>query len=458
MTTPTSKATRPAASTFRTLNYRRTLRLAIFQIGSAIADILVTSVWNRIMIKELGMDATPVGFLIALRYLLAPLSLWAGYWSDTRPILGLHRTPYIWLGRGLMAASYPLLALSLNRFSLDRADVLGWSIAVVCFLMYGTGTLLSGGTFLSLVRDTAPAKQRGLALSTMETALLIAFAVVGITFSQLVKTYDPTQFWQLTLGAMGVSVLCWFVAIVGIERRETLPARPGTTAVFDFAGTFGKVWRDQATRHFFVFLALATLAAWMQEAILEPFGGEVLGQGLSQTTRYSSYWQTATVITLLITGFLLRRRAPEQLTRVTQAGLGVMALGMAALALSAFGAQERILLVGLLVYGAGFGVYTFGGFSLLAAMTSDAEAGTYLGLWTICILLSRGLGIFLGSLLRDLGHWLTPSVEISYGLVFLLSALGLAASVFLLARVDVLGFVRRVGRVDPVDTSLTTGI
>lgn len=455
MTSSTLNAVRPDSPT---LNTGRTLRLALFQIGSAIADILVTSVWNRIMIKELGMNATPVGFLIALRYLLAPLAVWAGFWSDTRPIFGLHRTPYIWLGRGLMAASYPLLALSLNRFYLDRADALGWGMAVICFLMYGTGSLLSGSPFLSLVRDLAPANRRGLALGIMETALLVAFALVGISFSLLVKTYDPVHFWQVTLGAMGVSGLCWFIAIVGIERREETSARSAKAAVFNFSQTFGKVWHDPATRHFFIFLALATLAAWMQDAILEPFGGEVLGQTLSQTTRYSSYWQTATVLTLILTGFLLRRRAPEQLTRVTQVGLGIMAVGMAAMAFSAFGAQVRVLQLALVVYGAGFGIYTYGGFSLMAAMTSDTETGTYLGLWTICVLLSRGLGIFFGSLGRDLGHWLAPSPAISYGLVFLLSAIGLAASVFLLARVDVPGFARRVGRVEPVDTSLTAGI
>ena len=458
MTSSTTHAPRAIPPTDSALNFGRTLRLALFQIGSAIADILVTSVWNRIMIKELGINAAPVGFLIALRYLLAPLAVWAGFWSDTRPIFGLHRTPYIWLGRGLMAASYPLLAFSLNRFYLDRADALGWGIAMICFLMYGTGSLLSGSPFLSLVRDLAPAHRRGLALGIIETALLVAFAIVGISFSLLVKTYDPTHFWQVTLGAMGVSALCWFVAIVGLERPTSGPTGSTSAVTLNFARTFGKVWHDPATRHFFVFLALATLAAWMQDAILEPFGGEVLGQTLSQTTRYSSYWQTATVLLLIITGLLLRRRAPEQLTRVTQIGLGIMTIGMALMALSAFGAQVRVLQLALIVYGAGFGIYTYGGFSLMAAMTSDTETGTYLGLWTICILLSRGLGIFLGSLLRDVGHWLTPSPAISYGLVFLLSAIGLVASVFLLALVDVPGFARRMGRAEPVDTSLTAGI
>ena len=76
----------------------RLLRLSSFQIGSAMGDIIVTSIWNRMMISQFGIPATPVSLLIALRYLLSPLSLWAGYRSDTRPFLGMRRTSYIWLG------------------------------------------------------------------------------------------------------------------------------------------------------------------------------------------------------------------------------------------------------------------------------------------------------------------------------------------------------------------------
>ena len=70
----------------------RLLRLSSFQIGSAMGDILVTSIWNRVMISQFGIPAAPVSLLIALRYLLSPLSLWAGYRSDTRPCLGMRRT------------------------------------------------------------------------------------------------------------------------------------------------------------------------------------------------------------------------------------------------------------------------------------------------------------------------------------------------------------------------------
>ena len=36
----------------------RILRLSTFQIGSAMGDILTVSVWNRVMITDLGFPAT----------------------------------------------------------------------------------------------------------------------------------------------------------------------------------------------------------------------------------------------------------------------------------------------------------------------------------------------------------------------------------------------------------------
>ena len=66
----------------------RTLRLSSFQIGSAMGDILVTSIWNRVMISNFGIPAAPVSLLIALRYLISPLSLWAGYRSDRKRLFG----------------------------------------------------------------------------------------------------------------------------------------------------------------------------------------------------------------------------------------------------------------------------------------------------------------------------------------------------------------------------------
>ena len=79
-----------------TLSLARNIKIALFHVGSSLADILALSVWNRIAIVELGLGAAPIALLLALRYLLAPLSIWVGQRSDVAPVRGYHRTPYIW--------------------------------------------------------------------------------------------------------------------------------------------------------------------------------------------------------------------------------------------------------------------------------------------------------------------------------------------------------------------------
>lgn len=426
------------------------LRLSTFQIGSAMGDILVTSIWNRILISNFGIPALPVGLLIALRYFLSPLSLWAGYRSDSHPIWGLHRTPYIWLGRFLMVLSLPFLGLSVGRLEADQADIAGWLLALFCFGLYGVGSLLSGSPFLALVRDSAPKDKQGLAISMAETTLIIFFAIVGISFSYWMEVYDQTVFWEMILVTMVIGGFFWFFAVVGNERKEP-PAvtRPNLP---DFRATFSKIWQDQRTRRFFIFLALATLAAWTQDTILEPFGADVFRLDVGETTRFNSYWQSATVVTLLLTAYLGRKRRPEQQTRITKGGLFTMAAGIGLLGLASFLEQPHLVQLALLIFGGGFGVYTFGGLSLMAVMTSDKEAGAYLGLWTIAVLVSRGIGTSIGGGLRDLFLALTDSATISYGLIFSLEAAGLLAAALILSAPHIISFACDTGRMERDET------
>lgn len=442
-----SHKTAPAQQPF---TFWHLLRLSSFQIGSAMGDILVTSIWNRVMIANFGVPAAPVSFLIALRYLISPLSLWAGYQSDSHPLFRLQRTPYIWLGRGLMLFSLPLLGFSLMRFGAGQQDTFAWALATGSSMLYGVGTLLSGSPYLALVRDSAPPAKQGLAISTVETVLIICFAIAGITFGTWMEVYEPRIFWQMIAVTMIIGGFFWFFAVVGVEKR--LPAgvqkiaatRPST----GFSETLRAIWGDQRTRAFFLFLSVATLSAWMQDAILEPFGADVFGLSAGRTTRFNSYWQAATVVTLVGGAVLWRKRPPELQSRITGSGLLVMGMGMLLLLSSALTGQTRMLEVALVTFGAGFGVYTFGGLSLMAVMSSDRAAGAYLGLWTVSILVFKGLGTFAGGALRDL-FYLTIGLPaaISYSLVFLVSALGLFLAVFALGRVDVIGFARDAGRV-----------
>lgn len=436
------------------------LRLCTFQIGSAMGDILVTSIWNRIMIVNFGFPALPIGLLIALRYLLSPLSLYAGFRSDTTLFLGMKRTSYIWLGRALMVVSFPLLGLSVTLFDADANDALGWVLAVIAFLLYGTGTLLSGSPFLALVRDAMPKARQGLALSVVETALILFFPIAAISFSVILHDYSLAGFWELIALTAIVGGFFWFFAIVGVEKRAVVRKAAEHTqakarAQFqEFRGTFANIFADPRARAFMVFLAVATFAAWMQDAILEPFGAEVLDATLAQTTRYSSTWQGATAIVLILSVIIWRKRRPERQAPIAQIGLGIMGVGMLWLALTALTQIRWMVNPALLVFGIGFGLYTFSGFQLLVVMTSDKAAGAYLGLWTVTILLSRGLGIFSGGALRDGLHTLTQSYSFAYGTIFGVEAVGLFLSILLLGRVNILGFARDTGRIPATEAQV----
>ena len=436
----------------------RGLRLSSFQIGSAMGDILITSIWNRILIVNFGIPATPVGLLIALRYLLSPLSLWAGNLTDSRPIFGLRRTPMIWLGRVLMVASLPFLGLSVTRLEASTTDLWGWLFALVSSLAYGIGTLISGGPFLALVRESAPEQLQGVAISMAQTVLIIFFAVVGIGFSVWMPAYDLQVFWQMIVATMLVGGFFWFFAIAGIERRQTSAAAEQPAAAARLGEVMRTIWSDRRTRLFFLFLSLGTLASWSHEAILEPFGADVFNLSMGATTRFNSYWQTATVITLVIGGVLWRKRPPEAQQRLTSVGLFIMAAGLLILVTAAVAGQRHLLEIALLVFGGGFGIYTYGGVGLMAVMSPDRHAGVYLGLWTISNLLFKGLGTLLGGGLRDLFllqmGW-PPGL--SYGVIFLLQALGLATAALLLTRIDILGFARDTGRhVNLVEAQIAT--
>ena len=63
----------------------------------------------------------------------------------------------------------------------------------------------------------------------------------------------------------------------------------------------------------------------------------------------------------------------------------------------------------LILFGLGFGVYTVGGVSLLMAMSRERQAASYLALWSMIQLVTRGAGIASGGLIRDLALRLSGS-------------------------------------------------
>ncbi|PDW03042.1 MFS transporter [Candidatus Viridilinea mediisalina] len=434
------------------------MKIGTFHIGSSFVDLLTSGVLNRVLISDLNLWAAPVALLSALRYLLAPLSIWAGYRSDTRPIFGMHRLPYIWAGRLPMLLSLPLLPVITVMLAADPNSILAWTLAVFSFMIYGVGTLISGSTYMALVRDTAPPERRGQALSIVQIFLIVSFPIAGVVYGLMMPVYDPGTFWVITLTGMGIAAFCFFFSLLGEERPGQSIVADTPTEHVPFPQLLREMWADRRTRLFFVFMALGAASAFAQDAVLEPFGGQVFDLPAGDTTLFNAYWGAGVVLSLLTTVFITRHRQAHEQTGTTIIGLVLTALPLALLGFVSLTKAEILLIPTLFLFGVGFGIYTIGAVSLLMAMTSDSRAGAYLGLWTIAQLLFRGIGIFLGGVIRDVAYIITQSYTIAYASVFFLEAIGLFACIILILKVDVPSFARSVGNVRTPAANLAAAV
>lgn len=427
----------------------RTLKLGSFHIGSALADILVTSVWNRIVITELGISATPVAFLIGLRYLLAPLSLWFGHLSDTHPLFGRKRLPYIYIGRLLLWLALPLLPLVVAELARDASSVVGWGVGTAVFVLYGLGTFISGGPFLALVRDSAPPSRKGLAVIMVETFLLAGFATFGILYARLMPDYTMEGLWRLVGVAMVGSLIAWIVSVWGEERRitkETNALDPAQHSVsvqetLPFKSLVKTMWSQPNTRFFFGTLAMGAIALFAQDVVLEPLGGELFGLGVGETTRFSAYYGMGVLLTMIIGSIAIRNRPPQAQTRLTVVGLWLVMLTLALLAITTLAHWAWFINYALFLFGVASGVYTVGGLSLMVAMTDEQHAGAYLGVWSLSQLIFRGIGIAGGGLVLDTVQWLSGVPAWGYAAVFIMEIIAAGVALYCLGQAAKVGYL-----------------
>lgn len=439
------------------LSVGRNLKIGLFHLGSGMADVLSTGVWNRIMISDLGFAATPVGLLVSLRYFLAPLGVWAGRMSDQCAIGGYRRLFWIWLGRAMMVLS--LVGLGLITAELARgaaATVMTWAAISLAMLLFSLGVALSGSTFLALLYDRAPQHQRGRAVGLVWTFLLLGFTVGGVMFGVLLPTdedpataitFAPDTLQTLFVVAALAMAALWLFSLWGEERRSSGPAaRPSESEyTTTLRADLGLVWRNRRLRFFLFYLALSMLFAFSQDLILEPFAGDVFGMSAEHTNRFAAYWGSMAIVGTLLFLWLSRRCAWLSNTTMSYLGVGILTATFALFAFAGFAELRGLITPGLILLGLGLGLWNVGTLGLMMDMSPVGRAGTFLGFWTLVVTLARGTGVAGGGVLRDLILKASSDLTLSYVAVFVLGAAGLAAALWALTRVRVRVFQAEIG-------------
>lgn len=447
-----SASSAPEASTPAepSLSVGRNLKIGLFHLGSGMADVMTTGVWNRIMISDLGFAATPIGLLIALRYFLAPLGVWAGRASDSRALLGYRRLSWIWLGRAMMVLSVVMLGvITSNVVRGFETTALTWIVIGVGLLLFSLGNALSGSTFLALIYDRSGEQQRTRSVAVVWTFLLLGFTVGGIFFGVLLPSpeaggvgpgYSAEQLEVLFLAAAAALGALWFFSLLGEERRNTALRSQQTQregAAGSIRGDLRLAWSSRPTRMFFWFLALSMLFAFSQDLILEPFAGDVFGMSASVTTRFAAYWGSMSILATVLLIVLSRRVRWMTNPWMSAVGVVVLIVTFGLLALSSLAGIRGLVTPALITLGIGLGIWNVGALGMMMDMSPLGKAGTFLGFWTLTVTFARGIGVAGGGVLRDVFLALGGgSYGLAYGLAFLIGAIGLGVSLWALGRVN----------------------
>lgn len=426
--------------------------------------VVFAGLLNRVMITELGFPGLLVGGALAFEQFVAPSRILFGQISDSRPLAGRHRTPYILLGTllfsGLAVLSIPLI------FHLDQAFASASGLAVaggalaLCglFALYGLAVSMATTPYLALVIDLTDEPERpravgliwclltvGIVVGAIATALSLR-GLDGVSDAAVLQPVLQTFMGRVVLVVMALTLL----ATWGVEPEAGSAARRSEATNREDAITLRAAWllitSSRQVLVFFAFLLAFTLALFLQDPILESYGAEVFAMPIAATASLSAVWGIGTLLGLLLAGFWL----VPKLGKFACARLGcqLILVSLLLLALVGLSARTDLLRLVLLVFGLASGIGTNSTLVLMLDLTLPQAAGTFVGVWGLAQALSRALGKVLGGGLLDLARWALPLKQayLPYAAVLALEAGIALLALLLLGRLNLRQFREDTGR------------
>jgi len=405
-------------------------RLGLVQACMGAVVVLTTSTLNRVMVVELALAAVLPGLMVALHYLVQISRPRMGHGSD----VGGRRTPWIIGGMVLLAAGG--MTATLGTVWAGSHTVAGLAVALLGFLMIGTGVSACGTNLLVMLAKSVPAQRRGPAATLVWIMMIAGFAITAGLAGRWLDPYSPERLLQVAACICVLAVAITTLAVLGLERGPAPAAdsNPGSTPVA-FGPALRQVWAEPAARRFTIFVFFSMLAYSAQDLILEPFAGSVFGYTPGSSTQLSGVQHGGVLLGMLMVAGagLLSARMPQKawaraigsLRGWTVGGCLASGLAMAGLALAGLVGSDWPLKTNVFLLGVANGAFSIGAIGSMMRMAGEGRSsreGVRMGLWGAAQALAFGIGGLLGTLASDIAHWLLAAPGSAYASVFALES------------------------------------
>ena len=425
----------------------RLLRLSLFQVSVGMASVLLVGTLNRVMIVELGVPASIVAVMISLPLLAAPFRTLIGFKSDTHTsALGWRRVPYIWKGTllqfgGLAIMPFALLVVSGGN-RVGAPDWIGQAGAGLAFLLVGAGLHTVQTVGLALATDLVAEESQPRVVGLMYVMLLLGMIGSALVFGALLVNFTDGRLIQVIQGAAVVTIIVNVLAIWKQEVRDPNKTRegreePGFRESWDiFIEGAGAIRR-------LIVVGIGTMAFSMQDVLLEPYGGQVLGLSVASTTRLTATLSLGGLLGFLLASRVLGRGGDPFRMSGYGALTGIPAFSFVILA-APFQAP-MLFFAGTFLIGFGAGLLSHGTLTATMNHAPEKHRGLALGAWGAVQASAAGIAVAFGGIARDVvngmsardvfgralsgpatGYSLVYSVEIVLLIVTLLSIAPLA--------------------------------
>lgn len=388
----------------RDLPLSRLLRLSLFQVSVGMALVLLTGTLNRVMIVELDVPAWLVGLMVSIPVLIAPFRALIGFKSDThKSVLGWRRVPYIWFGTMMQFGGFAILPFALLVLTGDGHGSPMWGEigAALAFLLIGAGINTTQTAGLALANDLASEETRPRVVALLYVMLLLGMVVSALVFGSLLHDFTAKQLIQIIQGVAVITVVLNVIAMWKQEARN-----PKLTARDAPRISFSQAWAQFSAagraKRLLIGVGLGSAAFSMQDILLEPFGGQVFGLNVGETT-----WLTATLALGTLAGFAISaRRLSSGGDPYRLASLGILAgiMAFAAVIFSPVLDMVSLFQTGAFFIGLGGGLFSVGMLTAamdLASSGTGTMSGFALGAWGGVQATAAGIGVGVSGVLRD---------------------------------------------------------
>jgi BCD family chlorophyll transporter-like MFS transporter len=417
------------------------LRLSLFQVSVGMAMVLLYGTLNRVMVVELGVSAWLVSLMVALPLVAAPFRALIGHRSDYHhSAFGWRRVPYIALGSMLQYAGFAIMPYSILILSDDTNQLIfvGQFFAAMSFLLVGAGLHTVQTAGLALATDLAPTEKRPRVVALLYATLLLGMGGSALLFGHLLEDFSHKRLVEVVHAAALATLVLNFIAAwkqesIDLKRAVAQIPRP------PFKETWQAFLKGGRSAGLLIAVGLGTAGFSMQEILLEPYGAQVLGLTVSQTTSLTAVLAGGTFLAFVLAGFVLSRGGDAY--RLAAIGT-VVGIGGFLLVISAATVESPLVFrIGTGFIGFGNGLLGVGTLTAAMSLAERGHAGLALGAWGAVQATSQGVAIALGGALRDIttglavGGSLGPNlteISVGYRFVYIIEVVLLMAALVVL--------------------------